>query len=287
MMMPLRDFSVLAMVILLWGMNFIAVKLGVLDFPIWASLVFRLAIVAALLLPFCPFPKGQFKILLVLSLVLIQGNFAAMFEAIQLSPSTGMVAVIMQMAPAFAIILDFLFFREIPGIRRIIGLTVSFVGVVIIFYDPLFFGATDAIVMTLLSALSFAVYTIIVRGVALPPLTLICWTAVIGGTISLILSLIFEPSLILVAQTASLSAWGGIVFMALCGSILGHGAYAWLVQRQPVSLVLPFTLIIPVVPLVMGAILFDDPLTPRMIVGTAVILSGIAFILRSRAYVPR
>ncbi|WP_343563216.1 DMT family transporter [Kiloniella sp. b19] len=283
--MPLRDFSALVMVIVLWGMNFIAVKFGVLEFPVWASLFFRFGLAALFLLPFCPFPKGQFLTLLMLTVLLVLGHFATMFWAIQHSPSTGMVAVIMQMTPAFAIILAFAFFREVPGKRRIIGLVVSFLGVVVIFYEPVFFDSVTAIVVTLFSAFFLASYTVMLRvRDAIPPLTIICWTSVMGGVMSLIITLLFEPSLLETVQTVSLSAWGGVVFTAIGGSILGHGAYAWLLRRQPVSLVLPFTLIIPVIPLLMGSVLFDEPLTSRIILGTVVILLGIGFIMRSKAY---
>ena len=72
---------------------------------------------------------------------------------------------------------------------------------------------------------------------------------------------------------------GAILYSAIGGSIIGHTAYYWLLQRLPMSIVSPSVLLTTVIAIFFGVVLLGDPFGPRMIAGGLMVLAGVGFVL--------
>ncbi|WP_020593116.1 DMT family transporter [Kiloniella laminariae] len=281
----LRDYSILGIVFLLWGLNYIAIKVGVSEFPVWTALAIRFSIIFLLLAPFVRYPKGQFRSLLTISLVLIPGHFGLLFWSIQHTASVGAISVIIQLGPAFSVLLAWIFFRDIPGIKRISGLTLGFIGVVILFYEPTFFDSMDALLAGLASAFCMGFYTILIRGKTLiSPLAIICWSSALGIPFSLALAFLLEPNIMVSMEAASLNGWLGVTYAAIASSIIGHGSWAWMLRRHPISFLAPLTLSVPVIAVFATVMVFDEPFTLHMAFAGLIVLAGMGLITVSKAY---
>ncbi len=81
-------------------------------------------------------------------------------------------------------------------------------------------------------------------------------------------------------STSSLLALG---YLIVFGSLIGFSAYTWLLQHAPVSLVATYAYVNPVVAVVLGALMLQEPITPTMIGGAALILAAVAFIVSRSA----
>jgi drug/metabolite transporter (DMT)-like permease len=53
-------------------------------------------------------------------------------------------------------------------------------------------------------------------------------------------------------------------------------AYAWLLQRAPISLTATYAYVNPVVAVALGALFVAEPITPAIVVSGAVIIAGVA-----------
>lgn len=280
-----RDFAVLAMILLFWAANFVAIKLGVDDFPVWTALALRFSLISLLLVPFVRYPKGHFLPLLLLALVLIPGHFGFLFWSIQQTSSVGAISIVIQLNPAFSVLLAWLIFKDVPGIKRVSGLLIAFVGVVVLFYEPNFFSDLTPLIAALASAFFMGIYTVMVRGRSgIPPLAIICWTSVMGVPFCFAMALIFEQNLLTSISGASLGGWAGITYAAIGSSIIAHGSWAWLLRRQPISFLAPFTLAVPVLAVFITAIVFDETITLHMVFAGLIVLAGIGLITFSKAY---
>src|SRR3546814_7031683 len=59
--------------------------------------------------------------------------------------------------------------------------------------------------------------------------------------------LIFEPGAMTGLFAIGPEAFGAVAFSAICSTLIGQGGMAWLLQRHPISTVIPLTLAAPAV----------------------------------------
>jgi len=71
-------------------------------------------------------------------------------------------------------------------------------------------------------------------------------------------------------------AWG---YLVLFGSMVAFTAYVWLLGNAPISLVATYAYVNPVVAVILGALILDEPVTPAIVVGGAVIVVAVAIVI--------
>jgi O-acetylserine/cysteine efflux transporter len=65
--------------------------------------------------------------------------------------------------------------------------------------------------------------------------------------------------------------------------MVGHGLFFYLVQRHPVTSVMPYLQLTPVLAVVFGVLIWGDRPGARLLIGGAMVILGILFItLRAR-----
>ena len=68
-------------------------------------------------------------------------------------------------------------------------------------------------------------------------------------------------------------------YLIVFGSLVAYSAYTWLLQNASVSLVSTYAFVNPVVAVVLGALILAEPITPSIVIGAAVIVVAVAFIV--------
>ena len=131
------------------------------------------------------------------------------------------------------------------------------------------------------AALSEAIGAIIVKKVKeVGPLQLLCWFAIVGSVVLWPMTLWLEDN-----QTKALSKetrsafFGAVLYSAILASIVSHGLYYWLLKRLPIHTVAPSGLMMTVIAVAAAALILNEPLTPRVVSGVLLTLSGIGIIL--------
>jgi drug/metabolite transporter (DMT)-like permease len=72
-------------------------------------------------------------------------------------------------------------------------------------------------------------------------------------------------------------------YLVVAGSLVAFTAYAWLLQRAPISQVATYAYVNPVVAVVLGALILDEQIGWPMLAGTALVLPAVAVIVRREA----
>ena len=67
--------------------------------------------------------------------------------------------------------------------------------------------------------------------------------------------------------------------MALGVTIVGYGLWYRLLARHPVSVLVPFTLLVPVIGVITGVGLLDEPWSERIALGSSVTVLGVGIIV--------
>lgn len=278
-----RDLLVAAVMNLLWGLNIIAVKMGVeATTPLVAS-VLRMGIVFAMCAHALRIVPGRMGTVLLLGLL----NGAAFMIAVNLSlavsTNVSALAIASQLGVPFSLLLGVLFLKERIHWPRMAGIALAMGGVILIVFDPAAAGELPGIAFTALGALIFAIGSLIQRRMAgVRVMTLYAWIGLIGTAALLPLAWLFERASLQSLPDLRLGGFGWIAFSAIGSTLIGHGSMAWLLQRHPIATVSPLTLASPIVAVVAASLFFGTVLTPVMIAGGVVAMAGVAIItLRS------
>ena len=68
----------------------------------------------------------------------------------------------------------------------------------------------------------------------------------------------------------------------LVGSLAGFTAYSWLLANVPVSTVGTYAYVNPIVAVGLGALILSEPITPRTIIATVIIIGAVVAMVSGR-----
>lgn len=274
-----RDFAAAAVMNVMWGLNIIAVKMGVDATAPFTAAAIRQAIVLAVCLPFLRVVPGKMRELI--GLGLLSGGAFYIFVNWSLAVATNVsaLAIAGQVGVPFALILGIVFLGERIKRARLGGIALSFAGVALLVFDPQAGDDILGIALTACGSFIWAASSLIQRRLrGVPVLTIYAWMGLAGFLMLAPLALLLEPETVARIPALPVGAVGWLAFSAIGSTILGHGAMSWLLQRHPISTVTPLTLGAPVIGVVASSLFFATPLTPLMVTGGVIALAGVAII---------
>ena len=281
-----RDLALVSLVCLAWAGNFLTSKLALLEFPPLVFTALRLCLLALLLAPFIKAPaQGQWPRLAAVALCNGVLHFGLSFWSLSLSATLASPAIVMQSYVPMAALLAWWWLGERVHWRTGTAIGLSFLGVLVLGFDPTVLDSPAALLLMLVSAFFLAIGTVLMRGLrGMDLFSQQGWTAVIGVAPLLLASALIEPHPMQEIASASWVAWFGVVYAALVASLLGHGIYYLLMQRHPVAQVTPYLLAAPLLATILGIVFLQDQVGPRLWIGGAMVLGGVlAIALRNLA----
>jgi len=280
--MRLPHVGLAVLVMLLWGVNFVAAKLGLQELPPLLMLSLRFLLVGLLLAPFAPFPRAKMVQIAWLSLVLGTIHFALMFNGIR-GVDAGVAAVAIQLQVPFAAILAAAIFKDKLGWRRLVGMVFAFVGIAMLAGEPRMHSSLVSLGLVIAASFVWAISNIQVKLIKnVHPLSLLAWSSLLSAPQLFALSLLMEQGQATALAEAGWRGWGAIAYMMICVSGIGYGIWYYLVPRYDVNQTMPFTLLVPMIGVASGALLLDERMTWLMLAGSALTLAGVAVIILRR-----
>lgn len=283
--MPARDLFFILVICIVWAGNFVAGAIGMQHFSPFLFMVLRFSILLLVLLPFIRRPPpGQWLRLIVVCLLMGGLHFSLMFWALSRSEDVSTVAIVQQTYIPMAVVLAMVLMREIVGWKTLAATMLAFLGVLVIGFDPLVLQQTDVLIITLASALFQALGSIYQRGIrGVGVLSFQAWSAVIALPVLLAATVFTEQGQFEIIRSAQWQDWSSVVYSALLASLVGHGLFFYLVQRHPVTSVMPYLQATPVLAVVFGVLIYGDRPGPRLLIGGVLVILGILFItIRAR-----
>jgi O-acetylserine/cysteine efflux transporter len=274
-----RDIAIAGVMNLMWGLNLIAVKMGVdLIAPMTAGWL-RQIMVLIICLPALKIVPGKMRELVALGLLSGALFYVFINFSLAVSDNVSALAIAGQLGAPFSLILAILFLGERVQKVRVIGMGLSFLGVILIVFDPAAANEVGGIALTAAASLIWAICSLIQRRlIGVPVLTIYAWVGLIGSITLLPIAYFVEPDTLMRVPQLPLSTFSWILFSALGSTVIGQGAMSLLLQRHPVSSVVPLTLLTPVISVIVAAYYFATPLTPIMIIGGLIVMVGVAIV---------
>jgi O-acetylserine/cysteine efflux transporter len=262
---------------LLWGYQFVAIKVGVTEFPPLFFLALRFLAIALLLVPFVKKPaRRQFGPIAAISIFLGGLNFGLFYVGLGLG-SGSLSAVAYQLATPFTVLLAWPLLAERPSLTTSAGVVLAFTGVVVLAAGPGLSANALPLLLVIGAAFSFAVSNVLTKRYGpFDPLMLIAWSSLLTVPQVLLMSLLLEYGQLASLVTADQRGWLALAYTIFVGGIAGFGLWFWLIARCSMARVAPFGLLLPVFALMSSVLFLGDRVTPKLIVGGLLAISGVA-----------
>ena len=264
---------------MLWGLAFVATRIGLDELSPPQLAVARFAIAAAPVLVVAR-PPAPWPAMVPVGLTLFAGQFLLQFFGIAAGMPPGLASVIVQTQALFTIALAALWLRERPTRRQLGGLIVGLVGLAAIGLtvggdlSPLALG------ITLGSPVSFAVGNLLLKRLpSAEPFALVAWLSLVPPIPALAVGSVLDGRAI--TDVGALS-WRGIaaaVYLGAAATTLAYAIWGALLRRYPTALVAPFALLVPFVAAASSALVFGERFGGLRLAGMVLVLCGLAVIL--------
>jgi len=277
--MPLKAMLMALSVAVIWGINMLTVKGAVAEIPPFMLTAIRFAAVAILLIPFTRVPRGRMGRLAIISVTFGSLHFGVLFFALSMIDA-GPVAIIVLLGVPFSSMLATYFFNDRLGWKRLSGMSLAFVGVTIMFWDPTMTDLQLPLLLVVFAAFMWAVANVMIKKLGdIDTFQLNGWMALFATPQLLILSLAFEPGSVQAVFDASWVAWANLSFTVVMSSIVAYGFWYHLLKTQDVNAVVPWSLLAPVISVLGSFVVFDEAFSMLKIIGGIVVLCGVTVIM--------
>ncbi|MDY7574713.1 EamA family transporter [Actimicrobium sp. CCI2.3] len=287
-----RDFTAALCIILIWGTNFVAMKLALRGFTPFQLGALRYAFATLPLLLFIKPPKMHWKWLVSYGMLQGVGQFGLLFVALNVGMTAALASVLLQTQVFFTALFGFILLNEGMGRSLKVGLVLAALGLGCFALNYLLpDGAAVAastplgFVLCLAAASMWAGSNIVVRKAQratahFDVVAFMVWSSLVPILPYIALSALFDaPASRWEWLNAPLGSWSSAAYLGWIGTILGYTLWTGLLTRHPVNRVAPFSLGVPIVGLATGMIVLDEVVTRWQWSGIVLIVASLICVL--------
>ena len=274
-----RDLLLALVVIIVWGMNFVVIMIGLDDVPpmLLGALRFLLAAVPAVF--FIKRPQVPLRWMLAYGLTISLGQFAFLFTAMKYGMPAGLASLVLQSQAFFTLFFAAMFLGERIRAANLLGLVIAACGLALIGAQSGLGMTLSGFVLTICAASMWALGNIVTRKVGKVNLVgLVVWGSLVPPLPFLVLSLWIEGPQVIETALRGIG-WQTILvlaYLAFGATILGYGLWSRLLSCYPANQVAPFSLLVPVVGLTSASVLLGERLGTWQLGGALLVMIGLA-----------
>lgn len=271
-------------VVVIWGLNFVVMKVGLQGLSPMLLGALRFAAAALPFIAFVKRPALPWRYLAGYGLAQGLGQFGFLFLGLQLGMTAGMASVVMQTQAFFTLLLAAPLLGERARPAQWAGLGVALAGLVLI---AVAHGEGPGqmtlmgFVLTLSAAFMWAVSNMVARAASLAghfqPFPFIVWSSLFPILPFLALDFAIDGPTRAWAQIQGMNfnGWMAVLYLGWMATLLAYSLWTLLLKRHPAGRVTPFSLLVPVVGLWAAWVFFGEVPLPLQWLGTLGVLLGL------------
>lgn len=286
----------IAILYVVWGSTYLGIRIAVETIPPFLLAGARFGLAGLVILGVAllrrrgriPLPSlREFRDMTVVGAALMVGGMGLVALGEQTVPS-GIAALLIAMMPLWVAVLGRVFFGErLPRIA-IAGVAIGLLGVGILVGPSASAAETfnpGGILALLISPISWAcgsLYSSHRARLPKDPLVATGGQMLAGATILLVLAAVRGEYAGFHLAAVSPESVAAFFYLTFIGSLIAFTAYVWLLKVAPLPLIATYAYVNPIVAVALGALILQEPITPRTIVAGAVIIFAVALIITAR-----
>jgi drug/metabolite transporter (DMT)-like permease len=287
--MSARIWVALAIVYVVWGSTYLAIRIAVETLPPFLMAGVRFLVAGGLLYAWS-IRRGdrvrdrpgwpQWRAAAIVGAALFLGGNGGVVWA-ETRIASGVAALLVATLSLWMALLAWLAHGERPPRLALIGLPLGFAGTALLVGPAKTSGIDPAgAVVCLMASLAWAAGSLYSRRAPLPARSFVSTgMQMLTGGVWMVIAGVARGELALVHPAAfSTASVVALVYLIVMGSLVAFTAYAWLLRAAPTSLVATYAYVNPVVAVALGAAVLGEPVTMRMLVAGVVILVAVAMI---------
>ena len=279
-------------VYLVWGSTYLAIRVAIESIPPFLMAGTRFLVAGALMygwsrLRGAPRPgrPAWGAALLLGALFLLFGNGGVVWA--EQFVASGLAAVLVALMPIWTALVEWA--RpggRRPGLMTTAGLLTGFAGVALLLAPG--GGAAEihrvGALVLILASLSWAIASVISRNMPLPESGAQSsgMQMLAGGALLTVAGLATGEAAAFDPGAMSPRSLGALLYLITFGSLLGFGAFTWLLRVTSPARVATYAYVSAVVAVILGWALLGEPFGPRELAAAAVIVGGVALITTAK-----
>ena len=276
--MHLQHIALAIAVAVIWGFNFVMIKVGLDELPPIQLCALRFFFAAFPAVFFIRRPNIAFRQVAAFGLVMFALQFTFLFFGMAAGATAGLASLLLQVQVFFTILLAVVFLHEKPSVWQIAGGIIAFSGIGLVAAN--LGGDISALGMGLIiaAAASWGAGNLITKRLGkIDMLALVVWGSFVAWPPLLLMSFISEQNFWNLESLSGLT-WrsaAAIGYNAYPVTLLGFATWNWLLSHYPAATVAPFSLLVPVFGLTSSAWVMDESIHPWKIGAAALIIVGL------------
>jgi len=283
----------LGIVYVVWGSTYLAIAVVVKTMPPLLSAGVRFIVAALLMAVIIAIAKGwrslrigraQVAAAFVVGGALLLGGNGLVMLAEQKIPS-GLAALLIAIEPLVVVVLRAANSERI-GRGTLLGVLAGFLGVALLVSGGLTGEfALIGIVMVVLAAISWSVGSFYSGSLPLPadPFVSSAAQMLAGGILLTVVGVAAGELPDVTPANFAPESLLALAYLVVFGSIIAFSAYTWLLQHAPVSKVMTFAYVNPVIAIFLGWLILNEPVTGAMLAGGGLIIAAVAVVIRTES----
>ena len=296
-----RDLLAALAVIVIWGLNFVAMKFALHDFTPFQLGAARFAVAVLPLVFFIRPPRLHWKWVVLFGLFQGLGQFGFLFMALKVGMTAALASVLAQTQLFFTAVFSFVLLRERATRALQLGLLLAALGLACFAMNYIAphldtARATTALgfVLSLGAAAMWAASNIVARKAQqaagqFDALAFVVWSSLVPIVPFIALTLVFDDGATRWGHLARwrevpLSTWFAIAYLGWGATIVGYGLWTALLKRHSANRVAPFGLGVPVVGLAAGMLVLGESVTAWQWAGIVLVVAALACVLFGDRY---
>ena len=268
-------------IVVLWGLNFVTLKIVVLSLPPIFLAGLRFFLISFPWIFFVPKPKVSNKQFFSLPITLGVLQYSLLYYGMSTGLSAGLSAVILQTQSFFTVIMSAFLIKEKPSLNEIIGLIIGILGVIILLtYNDGDFKL-EAIFIILAAAISLGVANIQLKNLGnINMVSFLIWISPLAAILLFIISFILEYDLLLKIDfwNIEIKVFLSIFYTAYISTVIGFTMWQYLLNKYKSIQITPYGLLVPVTGSIFGYIILNEVLEIYQIISGIIIIIGLMVI---------
>ena len=280
--LPSLVVASLAATWVIWGSTYLAIRFALVSFPPYLQMGTRFLVAGAVLAAWMRWVRGvpwpnarQWRNALLVGALML-GSMGTVAFAEQ-TVGSGLVVVFIAIVPLLIVLVN-LFWRVIPGRLEMAGIGLGLAGVVMLTRGQGFQSSPAGLIAMITACTCWSVGSVLSqRSLPLAPGAMgFASEMLAGGLVLMAIAGIRGETMSWPPEPLAAWAW---LYLVVFGSLLAFNAYMVLLARTSAGLAASYTLVNPIIAMLLGVTLGNETVTAPEWLAAGVILAGVVLLL--------